>query len=71
MIKKITLSISGMSCQGCADSLDRLFGQESGIANAAVSFEKCIAELEFDPIIVTEGRLCEIVTKAGFSVRSS
>jgi len=67
-MKNITLSVSGMSCQGCADSLGRLFDNEPGITNASVSFDESAAALEFDPEKVTKARLSEIVEAAGFSV---
>ena len=68
-MENITLSVSGMSCQGCADSLGRLFDKEPGITNASVSFDESAAALEFDPEKVTEARLSEIVETAGFSVQ--
>jgi len=68
-MKNITLSVSGMSCQGCADSLGRLFVKEPGITTASVSFDESAAALEFDPAKVTEARLSEIVEAAGFSVQ--
>ena len=65
----ITLSVTGMSCQGCADSLSRLFDKEPGIYSSSVSFEKGAAAVEFDDAKVTEARLSGIVEAAGFSVQ--
>ena len=65
----IKLNVAGMSCQGCADSLARRFNQESGISDASVSFDKKAAEVTFNPEEVSEARLNEIVTAAGFAVQ--
>ena len=68
-MEKITLSVTGMSCQGCADSLARLFDKEPGISSVSVSYEKSSAELEVDAATVEQSRLSEIVEKAGFSIQ--
>lgn len=68
-MQKITLSVSGMSCQGCADSLSRLFDKEAGISENAVSYDDSAAKLTFDPAKVSENRISEIVTAAGFAVQ--
>ncbi len=68
-MEKITLSVTGMSCQGCADGLSRLFDKEPGIAKALVSFDESVAALEFDPAKVTKARLSKIVEAAGFSIQ--
>jgi len=64
----VTLSISGMTCGGCADSLLRLFNQEAGVVAASVSHENAKADVDFDPDQVSKQRLSEIVEKAGFLV---
>lgn len=64
-----TISISGMSCQGCADSLSRVFEKEDGILKNSVSFEASAADILYDPSKISELRLAEIVEAAGFSVQ--
>lgn len=65
----IKLPITGMACQGCADSLARLFGKETGVKSAAVSFDLSAAEIEFDTDQVNVERLTEIVNGAGFGTQ--
>ena len=67
-MENVKLSISGMACQGCADSLTRLFDKEPGVSSASVSFESSLAEITFDPAKVSETRLSEIVRGAGFGL---
>jgi len=68
-VENSTLTISGISCQGCADSLCRLFDKEPGISSASVSFEKSAAELKIDSDHIQKSRLSEIVEAAGFTVQ--
>lgn len=65
----IKLNVTGMSCQGCADSLARRLIQESGISDAFVSFDKKAAEVTFNPEEVSEARLNEIVAASGFAIQ--
>lgn len=64
----LKLSVSGMSCQGCADSLKRAFENDLGISGSSISFEKKSAIVDFDSEKVSRGRLVDIVETAGFSV---
>jgi len=66
-MRSTKLIITGMACQGCADSLTRLFDKEPGITGASVSYELSAADIEFDPDQVNVERLREIVEVAGFS----
>lgn len=67
-MEQITLTVSGMSCQGCADSLSRAFVREEGVSTAAVSFETSKAEVNYHADKITPEQLNEIVETAGFSV---
>lgn len=68
-MKTVKLLITGMACQGCADSIGRLFDQEPGIKKATVSYEHSGADVEFDPDQLTAERLVKIVEGAGFGTR--
>ncbi len=68
-METIKISVDGMSCQGCADSLTRLFDKEPGVNEASVSFDTERAEVLFDPSRVSASRLTELVNKAGFQVK--
>ncbi len=67
-MESLTLSVSGMSCQGCANSLTRLFTEQPGVAEVAVSFEAGTAAINYEPDQVAPPRLSEIVVEAGFEV---
>ena len=60
--------VSGMKCEGCADSLARLFENEPGVSKVTVSYPLATADLTYDPDQVTTDRLSEIVKGAGFEI---
>ncbi len=68
MVEPIKISIDGMACQGCADSLSGLFQKEPGINKVSVSFDTKEADIEFEPSQISTSRCTEIVKDAGFEV---
>ncbi|MCI0617825.1 heavy-metal-associated domain-containing protein [bacterium] len=68
--KKIVLQVGGMSCTGCAKSLTEALMSTEGVERADVSFENATAEIYYNPAILTETNLGEIVRKAGYSVKT-
>ena len=67
-MERIKISVEGMSCQGCADSLTRLFEKEPGVNEASVSFDSKQVDVLFEPSQVSATRFTEIVNNAGFQV---
>ncbi len=47
-MNKITLSIAGMSCQGCANTVKAALAGVEGVLHANVSFEQRQARLVLD-----------------------
>ena len=47
-MSKITLSIAGMSCQGCANTVKAALAAVEGVRRADVSFEQRRARLVLD-----------------------
>ena len=47
-MNKITLSIAGMSCQGCANTVKAALAAVEGVRRADVSFEQRQARLVLD-----------------------
>lgn len=46
--KKIKLKISGMSCEGCARTIESLLKREKGVKSVKVDYNKAIGEIVFD-----------------------
>ena len=63
------IGIDGMNCDGCAERIQRLLTQESGVRKADVSFSDGRAIVQFNPAAVEPARLHEVIEQAGFSVR--
>ncbi len=63
------IGIDGMNCDGCAERIQRLLTQESGVREANVSFNDGRAIVQFNPAAVQPARLYEVIEQAGFSVR--
>jgi len=67
-MKKITLSISGMTCAACAKNIERVLKKLDGISLAQVNFATENLNLEFDESIVTIDKISEAVQRAGFTL---
>ena len=63
------IDIDGMNCDGCAERIQRLLTQESGVREADVSYRDGRAIVQFNPAAVEPARLYEVIAQAGFSVR--
>ncbi len=63
------IDIDGMNCDGCAERIQRLLTQESGVREANVSFNDGRAIVQFNPAAVQPARLYVVIEQAGFSVR--
>ncbi|HEU4880989.1 MAG TPA: heavy metal-associated domain-containing protein [Longimicrobium sp.] len=63
---KVTLAVTGMSCGGCAGSVQRALERHPGVASAAVSLARNNATVEFDPAATSPGALVEAVRATGY-----
>lgn len=65
---RVTLTVSGMSCNGCAAGIERALGQTPGVRRASVQFASGQAVVEYDPAQTSPQALAERITAAGFEV---
>jgi len=68
-MEKITYAVEGMTCGGCASSLEKLLKQEPGVEDASASHEDNSCAVTLDPARVSDQRIAEIVDKAGFEFK--
>ena len=61
--------IDGMACEACAERIRKLLSREPGVRTARVSFAEGSVAIRFDPSVVGEPRLREIIERGGFHVR--
>ena len=52
--EKVVLEITGMTCDGCAQTIKRQLKQERGVSEAAVDSRSGFAEVLYDPDVTDE-----------------
>lgn len=65
-MKKIVLSIEGMTCSACSNGLEKYLNKQNGIKQASVNLVMANASIEYDEKILNIENLNEFVKKAGF-----
>ena len=65
-MKKIILSIDGMTCSACSSGLEKYLNKQDGIKNASVNLVMATANIEYDEKKIGIDKLNEFVKKAGF-----
>ncbi|HAN04938.1 MAG TPA: metal-binding protein [Elusimicrobia bacterium] len=63
---KITIKISGMTCNGCRAGAENALKRVPGVLSAAVSLERGEAVVEYDEKTAAPSDLRAAVEKAGF-----
>lgn len=64
------LNISGMTCGGCASSVQRVLSALEGVSRVEVDWQQGRAEVEFDAQKTTLETLIETVENAGFDAQA-
>ena len=65
-MKKIILSIDGMTCSACSNGLEKYLNKQKGINQASVNLVMSTANIEYDEKILNIEKINEFVKKAGF-----
>ena len=65
-MKKITLSIDGMTCSACSNGLEKYLNKQNGIMQANVNLVMANASIIYDENILNIDKLNEFVKQAGF-----
>lgn len=65
-MKKVVLSIDGMTCSACSNGLEKYLNKQKGIKSASVNLVLAIANIEYDEKILNIENLNEFIKKAGF-----
>ena len=68
-MKKIVLSIEGMSCSACSIGLEKYLKKKKGIIDASVNLVMAEALITYEDNL-TEEDLAEMIKKAGFKLES-
>ena len=65
-MKKITLSIDGMTCSACSNGLEKYLNKQNGVFNAVVNLVMANATIVYDEKILNQAKIEEFVKEAGF-----
>jgi periplasmic mercuric ion binding protein len=64
--KMVTIRVRGMTCGGCATSVEKALKATEGVQEARVSFERGKALIKYDDQKVTVTKLRLIINSTGF-----
>ena len=65
-MKRIILSIDGMTCSACSNGLEKYLNKQNGIYNVSVNLVMASATIDYDEKILDIPKLETFVKKAGF-----
>ncbi len=65
-MKKIILSIDGMTCSACSNGLEKYLNKQNGIKEASVNLVMANATIQYDEKLLNISNLEEFVKQAGF-----
>lgn len=69
MAEKATLELEGMSCAGCASTIETALRKAEGVKSAQVNFAAEKAYVEYDSTATNREKLAEVVRAAGYDVK--
>ena len=65
-MKKVSLKIEGMHCEGCSNRLTRVLENLVGVTSVNVSLENKKADIEYNEDILSIEEIKEAISDAGF-----
>jgi len=67
-MNEITLSVTGMTCGGCVNSVTRVLTALPGVQNAVVTLTPGQARGTYDPARTDRAAMVQAVVDAGFGI---
>lgn len=67
-MKNIVLTIDGMGCSGCVNTIENTLAALPGVKTAIANLEKGIAEINYDEQEVNEADFKKAVHEAGYQM---
>ena len=64
--RTVTIRVQGMTCGGCATSVENALKSTDGVEEARVNFKSGKAVIKYDDKKVTISRLREVINNTGF-----
>jgi copper chaperone len=66
--RKTTLTIRGMSCDGCVATVKAVLKDAAGVASYDLSLERATVDLAYDPEVTDAATIAQAIVKKGFQV---
>lgn len=67
-MNEITLTVTGMTCGGCVNSVQKVLTALPGVQSAEVTLTPGLARVVYNPAQVDRSMLAQAVIDAGFGV---
>jgi copper chaperone len=67
-MQHLTLTIAGMTCGGCVNSVTRVLKDLAGVSHVEVTLLPSQAKVSFDESKASKETLCRAVEEAGYTV---
>ncbi len=64
----VQFSVKGMSCSGCARSIERKLASTPGVQTATVDLDHALANVDFDEHVTDANSLEKVIESLGFDV---
>jgi len=64
----IEMTVKGMSCMGCVNSITRRLNSTPGVTSVSVSLDSGIASITYDDNVTDAGSLEKVIESLGFDV---
>ena len=65
-MKKLILSIDGMTCSACSNGLEKYLNKQNGIFDASVNLVMANATVTYDEKILNQEKIEKYIKQAGF-----
>lgn len=69
-LKTIELNVSGMTCEGCENSVETALTKLEGVASAEASYVKKVASISYDSTKVSTSLLTQTINDLGYHVEN-
>ena len=67
-MKTKLFQVNGMTCNGCAGTVNNILAMQDGVEEVHVQFPENTAEITFDESKITEDRMIEVVGMMGYQL---
>lgn len=67
-MEKLTLKVEGMTCGGCATSIQNALNGHDGVTSAEADVAAGTVSVEFDSAVIRQAALEQAIVDAGFDI---